>query len=166
MPGQRPTAYRDHIETLTALITYLALCPWRSRSPHGLSRDLGLDEDRVTLALVGFPGLFRKSRNLVPTDVGDQNCFTLHARYATRRQLLAATDRHPSGSLSDPQPEQDGRGEELDVDILRSLLDFVTSQARVEEEGHRFRLNQRLVLTGVMITAVSSLTAVLQLASR
>jgi hypothetical protein len=40
--------YSDHLDTLIALTTYLALVKERSRSPFGLTRDLGLEESEVT----------------------------------------------------------------------------------------------------------------------
>lgn len=77
--------YSVHLDVLMALITYLALTGWRSRSPRGLSRDLRFDEGAILSALDGFSGLFRKSKDLYPTDIGPQHAYTLHARYARRR---------------------------------------------------------------------------------
>jgi hypothetical protein len=157
--------YDDHLDVLLALVTYMALCAWRSRSPNGLARDLGLDERSITSALENFPGLFRKSANLHDTNAGLQPSYTLHARYARRRsrqtdpvpEVLPGRD-NPS-SPSDPEPTQGGIGEELDADTLRALLDFVTEQARTERQSQQHIRSQRWLLAGVFVAAVASIVA-------
>lgn len=149
---------------LLALITYFGLAGWRSRSPNGLARDLGLDEHLITAALNGFPGLFRKG-SMYETAVGLQHSYTLHARYAQRRprseprgELQKGFDgREPS--LSDPTGTQDGRGEELNAETLRALLDFVSDQARAERESRYQRKSQLWVVVGVAIAAAASVAA-------
>jgi hypothetical protein len=159
-------SYSRHLDNLLALITYLALTRWRSRSPNGLSRDLGLDETAITTTLNGFPGLFRKSRSMYPTDAGPQSSYTLHARYAQRRPRAAdqSTNVFPAttenlASLSDPESTQDGTGEELNADMLRALLDFVTEQARAERESYQQRRSQIWLFAGVFIAAIASVIA-------
>jgi hypothetical protein len=159
--------YSDHLDVLLALIAYFALAKWRSRSPNGLARDLGLAEERIQAALTGFPGLFRVGREPQPTAVGDQSTYTLHARYARRRHQLqepgpgAVTENQDaderSRSLSDPVPQQDGAGEELDADMLRALLDFVSQEARAEREGRQHRISQFWIGVGVLIAAVTGI---------
>lgn len=113
---KRSEPYSEHLEVLLALITYMGLTGWRSRAPHGLSRDLGLDEAKVAAALARFPGLFRKG-DLYETEAGLQHSYTLHAQYALRRprphrvakQATRGFDGRPP-SPSDPTPAQDGRG--------------------------------------------------------
>src|ERR1039457_3691506 len=134
--------YSDRLDNLLALITYLALTRWRSRSPNGLSRDLGMGESAIIATLDTFPGLFRKSQAVYSTEAGPPNSYTLHARYAQRRpRAVDPVAQVPAGTknlaaLSDPESSQDGTGEELNADTLRSLLDFVTERARAERETY------------------------------
>ena len=158
-------SYSNHLDNLIALITYLGLTRWRSRSANGLSRDLGLDERSITSTLDAYPGLFRKSRDVYSTDAGRQHSYTLHARYAQRRPRAidpvaqVAPGTKNLAALSDPEPSQDGSGEELSADTLRALLDFVTDQAKAERETHQRNLGQMFVLGGVFIAAVASVIA-------
>ncbi|MDT5029252.1 MAG: hypothetical protein QOE61_5678 [Micromonosporaceae bacterium] len=161
----RAGRYNTHLEVLVALVSYLALTGWRSRTPNGLARDLGLDESRITDALVGFPGLFRRG-TVAPTDAGPQHSYPVHARYARRRPRAEATagaeaqgyDSRPP-SLSDPTPRQDGRGEEVEPDTLRMLLDFVAQEARSEREGRHQRRSQIWIVIGVTVAALASVAA-------
>ncbi|MFJ8936440.1 hypothetical protein ACIRL0_12100 [Streptomyces sp. NPDC102365] len=157
--------YEAQLDTLIALITYMALTRWRSRSPNGLSKDLGLAEDVVTCALNGFPGLFRQSADFYPTDAGPQHSFTLHARYARRRPrgadpaLNQPAGAHNTASLSDPEPTQDGAGEELDAETLRALLDYVTERARAERDTRFHTQSIRWLLAAATVAALASLAA-------
>ncbi|MFI5998423.1 hypothetical protein ACIBAC_42070 [Streptomyces sp. NPDC051362] len=157
--------YEAQLDTLIALITYMALTRWRSRSPNGLSKDLGLAEDVVTRALTGFPGLFRQSADFYPTEAGPQHSFTLHARYARRRPrgedsaLNRPVGAHSAASLSDPDPTQDGAGEELDAETLRALLDYVTERARAERDTRFHAQSIRWLLAGAIAAALASLAA-------
>lgn len=163
MRQRADASYGEYLEVLLALITYFGLTGWRSRSPNGLARDLSLDEELVTATLKFFPGLFRRG-SVQQTDAGPQHSYTLHARYALRRPRPEPTigqqgfdGRQPS--LSDPTSQQDGRGEELDPETLRALLDFVSGQARVERDSQHQQRSQRWVALGVVIAAAASVTA-------
>jgi hypothetical protein len=58
-------------------------------------------------------------------------------------------------------------GEEVDVEILRALLDFVSEQARAERESRRHTLAQVWVVIGVLVAAAASVSAaVIQAASQ
>jgi hypothetical protein len=159
--------YSDHLDMLLALISYLALTQWRSRSPNALAADLFLPEEQIFSVLDGFPGIFRKNPELHPTAVGGQPSYTLHARYARRRPReidSAAAPALPTAAneliaSSAPDPAQDGTGEELDADFLRMLLDFVSDQARAERESTQSRLAQRWLLLGVVVAAAASIVA-------
>ena len=131
-----------------ALITYLALTRWRSRTPHALSRDLGLDETAITNTLKHFRDCFvRAEWNVAIGEDKKQYPYTLHARYAKRR---------PEAADSDRESNQDGTGEELSADALRALLDFVTERARAEREDRQQRISQIVLIVGVIIAAVAS----------
>ena len=158
--------YSDDLDMLLALITYLALTQWRSRSPNALATELCLPEDQVTSVLDGYPGLFRKNPELHPTSGGGQASYTLHARYARRRprEMDSAVPPLPKATnelvaSSAPDPAQDGTGEELDADSLRMLLDFVSDRGRAEQESIQSRLSQRWLLLGVVIAAAASIVA-------
>ncbi|WP_406270832.1 hypothetical protein OHT93_19585 [Streptomyces sp. NBC_00191] len=160
-----PSRYDKQLDILIALITYMALTRWRSRSPNGLAKDLGLSEEAVTRTLDEFPGIFRKSANFYPTDAGPQNSYTLHARFARRRPrgVDAASQQPPNTQnlalLSDPEPTQDGTGEELDADTLRALLDFVTGRAEAERAVHLHSASQKYILLGAVAASLVSLLA-------
>tara|TARA_B100001964_G_C14097583_1_gene537749 strand:- start:101 stop:499 length:399 start_codon:yes stop_codon:yes gene_type:complete len=85
--------YSDHIETITALVSYLALWKGKSRTPGGVAGALGLDKSEVWKVLDGFSGIFRKSKNPSsnPRKIG-QHYYTLHVRYATRHLDSNKTD--------------------------------------------------------------------------
>jgi hypothetical protein len=158
--------YSDHLDMLLALITYLALTQWRSRSSNALATELCLPEDQITSVLDDFPSLFRKNPELHPTPVGGQPSYTLHARYARRRprEMDSVVPPLPKAAnelaaSSAPDPAQDGTGEELDADSLRMLLDFVSDRATAEQESMQSRLSQRWLLLGVAIAAAASIVA-------
>ncbi len=112
--------YSEHLDTLTALITYLALTPKKSRTAPNLSLDLSLDPEVVQATFDAFPGVFRKSKN---PDASGNPFYTIHARYALR-----AYDGEGSG---DELPE-------VRPDVLAVLLEFVTHAARAEQERTQF----------------------------
>lgn len=143
--------YSDHLDLLLALITYLALTQWRSRSPNALATELCLPEEQIVSVLDGFPGLFRKNPELHPTAVGGQPSYTLHARYARRRprEMDSAVPPLPKAAnelvaSSAPDPAQDGTGEELDADSLQMLLDFVSDRAQHGRHGRTGAVRQGL----------------------
>ncbi len=136
--------YADHIDVLTALITYLALTEKISRTPYYLARDLGLAKVQVSDTLAGFPGIFRRSRRTGETPDGDQPYFTLHARY-TLRTLHEEDDQSAEATLA--------------PDLLRTLLDFVSARARSEEEGRRQARTQRYTLVTAVLAFVAALAA-------
>jgi hypothetical protein len=139
--------YEKNLDILMALISYLALASWRSRTPDALFRDLGLPKGDIASTLHDFPGLFRKSK--VPFRNGEYP-YTLHARYAKRRADPDETDRESNQYVP---------GEELDAETLRALLDFVTQQARAEQESYQQRISRRMLLIGVFVAAVASIAA-------
>jgi hypothetical protein len=69
-------SYQEHLDLLIALVTYLGLSQWRSRSPNGLGRDLGWEETRISETRNRFPGLFRRSSELHETAAGPQPSYT------------------------------------------------------------------------------------------
>ncbi|MCA1705160.1 MAG: hypothetical protein LC808_18645 [Actinobacteria bacterium] len=140
----KTSRYADHIDVLTALVTYLALTEKISRTPYYLARDLGLPKAQVANALEAFPGIFRRSRRTGDTPDGPQPYFTLHARYALR---------------SAQEEEEQATVGELAPDLLRMLLDFVSARARTEEETVRQERTQKLTLITAGLAFVAALVA-------
>lgn len=136
--------YADHIDVLTALVTYLALTEKISRRPYYLAEDLGLPKPSVVETLEAFPGIFRRSRRTGDTPDGPQPYFTLHARYALRAQQ----DEDDQAAVATLAP-----------DLLRVLLDFVSARARTEEETVRQERTQKYTLVTAMLAFVAAVVA-------
>ena len=133
--------YVDHLDTLIALATYLALTPKTSRTCRGLAIDLSLPEDEVRSALTGFPGVFRKSRNL--SSEGEP-FYTLHARYALR--------------IADADAEAQDLAE-LRSDLLSALLQFASQQAAQESATDQFQRQLTHSLRGTWVAAGAAVVA-------
>ena len=118
--------YSDHVDELIALVRFLALTEAASRTPRGLARDLSLDRANVDAVLFGFPGIFRRSPNPVPTEEGPLPGFTLHCRYAQRdhEKRARAEDR------AEVLPV-------LQAEYLRMMLQFISDQATAEQAGRQ-----------------------------
>ena len=90
--------YPKHLDTLIALVTYLALSVRKSRTAPGMATALSLDEDEVRTTLTTFTGISRRSTSA--SEKGELY-FTLHARYALR-----AVDADEQDALPDPLVER------------------------------------------------------------
>ena len=115
--GDEHGPYSRHLDTLTALVSYLALTPKKSRTAAGLADDLGIGVDDVQAAFDSCPALFRRKK-----DRSQQVFYTLHARYALR----------PYDAPEDTELPQ------VRPDLLAVLLDFVAQRARDELESSKF----------------------------
>lgn len=141
--------YSEHLDVMTALVTYLALTARKSRTPRYLAADLSLPEDDVRAVFETFPGLFRESAR---TDSAGQHFYTLHARYALR---------------ADDDADDDGA--ELPgvrAEILKVLLDYIAqraqseqSRANLESELAGTRRNAQLAATAATAAAVLAFVA-------
>jgi hypothetical protein len=107
-------SYSDHLEVLTALVTYLALTDSKSRTAEPLAANLFLPRDEVQEVLDAFPGIFRRGVDRKNGKI----YYTVHARYALRR--------YPGGDEGAGLPT-------LRADILKVLLDLITGNARAEQ---------------------------------
>lgn len=133
--------YSDHLDTLIALATYLALTPKISRTSRGLAVDLSLPEDDVRTTLNSFPGVFRRSRNM---STEGESYYTLHARYALRKA--------------------DAEGQnlaELRSDLLSTLLQFVSQQAAQESSFDQFQGQLAHSLRATWVAAGAAVVAAL-----
>lgn len=133
--------YSDHLDTLIALATYLALTPKISRTSPGLAADLSLPEIDVRSTLNGFPGVFRRSRN--PSSEGE-SYYTLHARYALRKTEVEADLQNVA---------------ELRSDLLSTLLQFASHQAAQESSVDQFQRQLAHSLRATWIAAGAAVVA-------
>ncbi len=137
--------YCDHIEPLTALVSYLALTKRKSRTPGGLAHDLGLDEGVVKSVVSGFPGIFRKSRNRANNGpYKDQHFYTLQMRYATRYRVDKKTAMDP-----------------LPPDYVVALFDMISRRSSQELTQQQVVRQNRLTLIGAWIAAGAAAVAAL-----
>jgi len=135
--------YSGHLDTLTALVTYLGATSYRSRTPRGLADSLGLDHGRVLATLEGFKGLFRKSIN---TKEGtSESYYSLHWRFARRESR--------EGSDADPEREE----QPLDAEHLAALLDFVSRAAEREAALRGQATSNRVAVGAAVIAATAAL---------
>lgn len=116
-PQATARSYSAHLDTLTALITYLALTHHKSRTAGGLAGALGLPLDEVQATFDECPAMFRRRAG-----ASGEPFYTLHARYALRPY-----DNEDDGEIPEVRPA-----------ILEVLLSFVSQQAREERESERF----------------------------
>jgi hypothetical protein len=142
-------SYSKHIDTLTALTSYLAMTDRKSLTPTHLSDALSLDIKEVSYVLENFKSLFRRSQRLSPKN--RENYYTLHLRYGLRGQ---------------------GNGENCDDDIARkplgheylsSLLNFISRKADSEHEEKRLKSNIKFNLFSAWGTAI--VAAIIAIAS-
>jgi hypothetical protein len=130
------TRYSDHLDVLTALISYMAFMSYWSRTPENLAEELALRKDEVQAALETFTGIFWKRKA-----ADGQEYYTLHARYALRPEPKASK---PLDSPDIPK---------LPPEAMTALLDFVAHRAQAEHTGW----NTQLLAIAAIIAAVISL---------
>lgn len=112
----RPS-YSQHLETLMAVVTHLAVHKWALRQPQGIANDLSIDVKEVAAVLKDFKGLFRESKG-TSSDRG-AHFYSLHLRHA--RQII------------DPESKQERPP--LEHEYLIPLLSFVWKKASEESQG-------------------------------
>lgn len=127
--------YSEHLETLIALTTHLAMTDWSMRTPPNLAKALSIDEEDIQLVLDRFKSLYRRSpRKSKKTGA---HFYTLQIRHA--RQWLEDAADEDEGVKKPP----------LEAEYLTTLLNFITHRASAE--GSR-----SLGLWSSWITAVAS----------
>ncbi len=137
--------YSNHLETLIALVTNLAMTRHRSRTPRALAKYLSLDYGQVLYVLTSFKGLFRES--IAVTDNGE-HYYTLQLRYARRW-------------LEDEAPEDDNSAleEPLEADYLSTLLNFISGMIANEQASARQYSENRAALIGAWVAAIAAIVA-------
>lgn len=131
-----PPKYSDHLETLIALVTHLAMTDWSMRTPPNLAKALSIDESEIEVVLDKHKGLFRKSNKT--SKKSGKHFYTLQIRYA--RQWLEERLDDDEGEKKPP----------LEAEYLTTLLNFVTHKAAEEK-------NRNLSLVTAWIAAGASL---------
>ena len=137
--------YSDHLETLIALVTNLAMTRYKSRTPGALAKYLALDYDEVLYVLRNFKGLFRES--ITVTDNGERY-YTLQLRYA-RRWLEDETPEDDNSELREP----------LEADYLSTLLSFISEMVANEQASARQHSENRITFIGAWIAAIAAIAA-------
>lgn len=137
--------FKEHFDTLIALVTHLSSTHLKSRTPSNIAKSLGLDPAEVLKVLQLFPGFFRRSKD----QEGGEYYYTVHLRYARRKQ------GDPSESLS---PEE-----------LSSLFDLITQMTSHEHESSLLSVEikeaqkgiQQTTRITVIVAIMSALTAII-----
>jgi len=143
--SMRKARYADHQETLTALITHLALTTKKRRTPTALANYLLLDRGEVLATLDGFPGFFRKSPDKSPMeDREDDHFYSLHLRFVVE-------DAGGSRELES--------GPVLGAEYLKDLLDLVTTRAAYEVEARSMKVQGRVALMAAFVAALSAIAS-------
>ncbi len=109
--------YGSHLETLTALVTHMAMTDWSLRTPPNLAKALSIDEPEIRIVLDAFKGLFRKSPNLSPK---------------TGNPMYALQLRHARQWLDDEADDEARSKPPLEAEYLVALLNFITDRANQE----------------------------------
>lgn len=135
-------SYAADVEVILALISYLGLTNKRKRTPAKIAKHVGIDERRVLGVLERYPGLFRRS--LKVKDEGHHS-FSLQVRHASR--YLEEPDE--DSTISDP----------LGADYFGSLMQYVLSRKKSEEELNRVLTETRVTRLAAWIAAGSALLA-------
>jgi|GEM_PF-5192880 len=109
--------YSEYQDGLAALISHLGLVSNKSRTPHFIAMDTGIEKQRAEEILDGFPGIFRKSKN---TSKSGEWFYTLQIRYALRQPQYKETTGDEAGTP-------------LSVADVLSMLEFIARQAHQEQ---------------------------------
>ncbi len=134
--------YSEHLETLVAVITHLAVYKHPKRTTQGIAKESQLNEQEVKTVLDSFRGIFKKYRATSPSG---EALYALHVRHA--RQSVE----------SDGDPER----EPLDPQYLTILLELVSHRAQ-DEAQYNTGIKAALIGGGIAI-AVAVLGAIVSI---
>lgn len=134
--------YSKDLDTLVALVSYLAFCQYKSMRPSRISDRLSLNVEEVRDVLERYKGLFRKS-NRTNSESGE-HYFTLHMRYAQRRE---------EGEIE----VQEEQLKPLTSEQFDSLLKFITDKAAHEEGFKVIRIKNWITMVAALIAAVAAI---------
>lgn len=132
--------YSDHLDTLTAVVTHLAMGEHIKRTANGLAADTQIDEHGIATVLDGFPGLFKRYGK--DTSPEGRVLYSLHLVHAGRHLL---TDTR--GDRVNP----------LDSQYLATLLEFISHRAQDEYQRATAVTSARIAALVSILGAVVSL---------
>ena len=133
--------YSEHLDTIVAVATNLAMTRHKARTPSKLAGKLALDDAEVLHVLETFKGLFRKSKN--KKNKTGEHYYTLHVRYALRR----------------PDDDDEGARAPLETAQLALVLDLVANRAQQEQESERHLRGLTTTMVSALIAASAALLA-------
>ncbi|MCP4330461.1 MAG: hypothetical protein GY791_18720 [Alphaproteobacteria bacterium] len=136
--------YSRHLETIIALVSYLAITSSKSRTAVLMANDLGLEAGEVKTVVETFKALFREA----PDPQGGPPYYTLHLRYAMRSQ-----------DGKDVEGEAEKSREPISDAKLDSLLRFVVHKSEQETALVVARRSQWISVTCAVIAAMAALVA-------
>jgi hypothetical protein len=136
--GKKALSYSDHLETLIALLTHLAMTDWSMRSAPNLSKALSIEESEIEYVLENFKGLFRKSK----TKKSKANFYALQIRHA--RQWLNEEESEDENTKKPP----------LESEHLTALLDFVIRKAEQEKNHSHGFITAWIAAGAALIVAI------------
>ena len=134
----KPT-YSEHLETLAAVITHLALYKRPKRTVHGIATESQIGEQAVQFVLDNFGGIFKKYLAKSPSG---EALYALHVRHA--RQSAVDGD--------------DAELEPLDPQYLTILLEFVSHRA--QDESQR-RTSYIVAWIGAAVSVIAAAVALI-----
>lgn len=132
-------SYSLHYETLTAVVTHLAVNKWALRQPQGIANDLSIDVADVKVVLKEFKGMFRES--VKKSKDHSDHFYSLHLRHSRQAIDEKEVERPP-----------------LDSEYLIPLLEFISKKS-IQEAQHKTAIT--VALTGASLTLVASAVSLL-----
>lgn len=134
--------YSSHFETLVALVSYMALMEYTSRTPTNLAKYLSLGKDEVVFVLENFKGIFRES--IKPSHDTNEKFYCLQMRYATRKR---------------DADDDEGELVQMKAEHINTLLDFVTKMVEAEKASKRQTGYNWVTIMASIIALIASITA-------
>ena len=134
--------YSSHFETLVALVSYMALMEYTSRTPTNLAKYLSLGKDEVVFALENFKGIFRES--IKPSHDTNEKFYCLQMRYATRKR---------------DADDDEGDLVQMKAEHINTLLDFIAKMVEAEKAGERQNSSNWITIVASSIAFIASLIA-------
>ena len=140
MKSNHKPSYLEHLDTITALVSFLAVTDYKSLTPSGIASGLSLPKEDVINALDSFKSLFRKSKNKSADN--NEHYYTLHLRYGLRKQISDSSDTSR---------------EPLNHEYITALFDFISRKAENEQMEIRSRSSNKIGLFSAWGTAIITL---------
>ncbi|MBB3104145.1 hypothetical protein [Azomonas macrocytogenes] len=127
-------SYSEHLDTLIALVTHLAMTDWSARTSPNLAKAVSIDQKEVETVLASFKSLFRKSEKT--SKKTGAHFYALQLRHA--RQWLEGEE------------DEETKRPPLEQEYLNSLLEFISNRAQ-EESSRSTGLISAWITAGVSL---------------